>query len=215
MNSTGDSPHSTFAIWRELFGPRYRGQLALLCFGAWLHAASSLLAATTLPRAVEEIGGVALIGWAFMLYQMGSIVAGSATGLLFARFGLQKAMVAGATPYAVGCCVGAAAWDIKLLAGRATRHGRWGDAGTDLHCTPATLSAKVMPRIMALISTVWSMSVFFGPVVIGGSFANSGLWRFAFWALVIQAVIFIGCAWWVLRAHNESPKETRPFLVFD
>ena len=90
MNGTGESPTSTFAIWRELLGPAYRGQLALLCFGVWLHAASSLLAATTLPRAVEEIGGVALIGWAFMLYQMGSIVAGSATGLLFARFGLQR-----------------------------------------------------------------------------------------------------------------------------
>ena len=212
MNSAGGSPNSTFAIWRELFGPAYRGRLALLCFGVWLHAASSLLAATTLPRAVEEIGGVALIGWAFMLYQVGSIVVGSATGLLFARFGIQKAMVAGATLYAFGCCVGASAWDIKiLLAGRALQ-GMGGGAMLALTfiALQRLFPTKVMPRIMALISTVWSMSVCFGPVI-GGSFANSGLWRFAFWAFAIQAVIFIGCAWRVLRAHNELPKEARPF----
>ena len=57
---------------------------------------SSMLVATTLPRAVIDIGGHQLIGWAFSLYQLGSIVAGAASALLVARFGLRGAMIAAA-----------------------------------------------------------------------------------------------------------------------
>ena len=54
----------------------------MLCVGVWLHAASSMLAAITLPSAVREFGGGELIGWAFALYLLGSILAGAGTGVL-------------------------------------------------------------------------------------------------------------------------------------
>ena len=40
-----------------------------------------MLAATTLPGAVNEFGGANLIAWAFTLYQLGSITAAAGTGL--------------------------------------------------------------------------------------------------------------------------------------
>jgi hypothetical protein len=55
--------------------------VAVLCLGVWLHAADSLLAATVMPSAVAEIGGVAFIYWTVALYQLGSIVAGAITGI--------------------------------------------------------------------------------------------------------------------------------------
>ena len=64
--------------WREILTRAYLPQLLTLCLAIWLHAANSMLAATTLPEAVADIGGLRLISWAFALYLMGSIVA--ATG---------------------------------------------------------------------------------------------------------------------------------------
>ena len=52
-----------------------------------------MLAATTMPAAIAEIGGGAYIGWAFMLYQLGSIVAGAATALLVNRLGIRRTML--------------------------------------------------------------------------------------------------------------------------
>ena len=76
-----NSPDSTVepqAGWRELLARRYMPQLLVLGLAIWLHAANSMLAATTLPEAVGEIGGLRLISWAFALYLMGSIVAATA-----------------------------------------------------------------------------------------------------------------------------------------
>lgn len=80
---------------------------AVLCLGVWLHAADSLLAATVMPSAVREIGGLQYIYWTVALYQLGSIAAGAATGLLAIRLGLRAGMVIAAAIY------GSAAWPAR------------------------------------------------------------------------------------------------------
>ena len=69
MNSTGDSPPPPSRFGASCSAQIPRSTRTPLF---WRLAArrKQSLAATTLPRAVEEIGGVALIGWAFMLYQI-------------------------------------------------------------------------------------------------------------------------------------------------
>jgi MFS family permease len=90
-----------------------------LCLGVWLHAADSLLAATVMPSAVAEIGGLAFIYWAIALYQLGSIVAGAGTGMLAIRLGLRAAMSVAALVYGGGCVASALAPDIAtMLLGR-------------------------------------------------------------------------------------------------
>ena len=77
-------------------------RFCILAFGLWLHAACSMLAATTLPTAIDEIGGARLIGWAFSLYQLGSIIAGAATGLLVSRYSVRTAMLFSGSIYVIG-----------------------------------------------------------------------------------------------------------------
>ncbi len=60
--------------WRELRATGRLVSFVVLCLGVWLHAADSFLAATTMPAAVQEIGGVAFINWAIALYLLGAIV---------------------------------------------------------------------------------------------------------------------------------------------
>jgi MFS family permease len=75
---------------KTVFSKENNSRLFLLCFAVWIHAASSLLAATTLPSAVREFGGGDLIGWAFTLYLLGSILAGSSSALLLNFSGLRS-----------------------------------------------------------------------------------------------------------------------------
>ena len=69
--STPASPETPQVGWREVLAREHLPRLLVLCLAVWLHAANTMLAATTLPEAVGEIGGLRLISWAFSLYLMG------------------------------------------------------------------------------------------------------------------------------------------------
>ena len=189
--------------WSEVLSGGNLSKLLLLCFGVWLHAASSMLAATTLPSAITEIGGAHLIGWAFMLYQLGSIVAGTATGLLMARLGLRFALNSAAGLYGIGSLVCAMSPSIEvLLAGRLLQGigGGWLVALVFVSLN-RIFPPSFTPRIMAVVSAVWSVSAFCGPLV-GGTFATFGMWRFAYASFLIQSVIFIFFCFRVLKADD-------------
>ena len=94
--------------WRELYVDGHVARFTILCLGVWLHAADSMLVATLLPSAVDEIGGARFVSWTIALYQLGAIVTGAATGLLVVRFGLRSAMLGATFVYAVGCVLSAA-----------------------------------------------------------------------------------------------------------
>ena len=69
-------------MWREILTRQYLPKLLVLAMAVWLHAANSMLAATTMPSAAKEIGGLDLISWAFALYLTGSIVAAASISLV-------------------------------------------------------------------------------------------------------------------------------------
>ena len=106
------------AGWRELLGAGNLGVVVLVCLGPWLHAADALLITTMMPAIVAEIGGERLVAWNFALYEVGSIVAGAAGGLVAMRAGLRLPMAAAALIFALGCAVAVASRS-KLRAIRA------------------------------------------------------------------------------------------------
>jgi len=166
------------------------GPAAVLSLGVWLHAADGLMATTIMPNAVEDIGGLAYIYWTIALYELGSIVAGAATGLLVMRFGLRPAMSVAALIYAAGCVASAVAPDMAaMLAGRLVQGfgGGWMVALSHVGVT-RLYPARLWPGLIALISAVWGVSSLVGPTI-GGAFATAGLWRGAFWAFAAQAVV--------------------------
>jgi len=193
--------------WRAMLEGDRLPRFLVLCFGLWLHAASSMLAATTLPRGVIDIGGHQLIGWAFSLYQLGSILAGAATALLVTRFGLRSALLGAASVYGVGCCVCALAPDMPiLLTGRLLQGiGGGGLVALNYVALSRLFPNALLPRLIALTSAIWSVSAFCGPLI-GGSFASVGLWRLAFWAFALQALGLLLSAAKLLP--NEQPRST-------
>jgi len=180
-------------------------QFCILAFGVWLHAACSMLAATTLPSAIDEIGGASIIGWAFTLYQLGSIVAGAATALLIARLGFKYALLVAGCIYIMGSLICAIAPSMSILvSGRLIQGcgGGWLVALTFV-VTNREFPPEKIPKLQAILSAVWSVSAFCGPLI-GGTFSTIGLWRVAFWAFAMQGVLFLIAAGFVFK---ESPTQ--------
>jgi len=101
MNTPGNQEVS----WQALLSRQYLPKLATMALALWLHASNSMLTATTMPSAVEEIGGLNLISWTFALYLAGSISGGASISLLVARLGLKAAMIRTAVVFSIGCVV--------------------------------------------------------------------------------------------------------------
>ena len=70
------------AGWRDLLTREYMPRLVTMALALWLHASNSMLTATTMPSAVDEIGGLEWISWAFALYLAGSISAAATMSLV-------------------------------------------------------------------------------------------------------------------------------------
>ena len=177
----------------------------VLCLNVWLHAADSLISATVMPSAVAEIGGVAWIYWTTALYELGSIVAGAVTGVLALRLGLVRAIVLAALIYAAGCMASALAPDMgTMLAGRLAQGlgGGWMMALSYVGVT-RLFPASLWPAAFALVSAVWGVSAMVGPLV-GGVFANAGLWRGAYWAFGAQALVLAAIVPVILRGHADE-----------
>jgi MFS family permease len=176
--------------WRSIYREGHLGRFAVLCLGVWLHAADCLLVATLIPSAVADIGGAAYINWSIALYQLASITAGAAGGLLAGRFGYRPAMTGAALFYAIGCVLSALAPNMAvMLLGRVLQ----GSGGGSLVALAFVAMEHLFPtriavRLIAVISTVWGVAAFTGPLI-GGFFAALGQWRLGFWAFAAQALV--------------------------
>ncbi len=213
---TAGKTESFGASWSTLRRSGLLPQFLALCFAVWLHAANSMLAATTLPSAVEEVGGATLIAWAFTLYQLGSILAAAGSGLMVRRTGVRLGLLGASLVYGLGCIVCAIASHMEIVLIGRLMQGIGGGMLIALTYIALTRNfpAALMPRLMALISATWSTSAFCGPLI-GGTFSSLGLWRFGFWAFALQALLFVACALFVIKegkATGKSAPTTVPLL---
>ena len=177
-----------------------------MCLGVWLHAADALVATTVMPSAIEEIGGLSYIYWTIALYELGSIIAGAVTGVGVVALGLRTSMMAAALAYALGCVASALAPSMAaMLAGRLVQ-GLGGGAMLALSYVGVSqlFPEHLWTRVLAIVSGVWGVSSLVGPLV-GGVFAAAGLWRGAFWAFAVQAVLLILLTPSLVGPHRAPP----------
>jgi MFS family permease len=185
--------------WADVVGEGRLPLFALICLGVWLGAADSLVTATIMPSVGASLGGYAYFGWATAGYLLGSVLAGSSSGLLARRFGLRRATAAAALLYAAGCALSAAGPDMaSFLAGRLLQ-GIGGGWVTGF-CSVAIgllFPNRLLPRVYAAITGVWGIASLVGPMI-GGVFADAGVWRWVFWFFAVQAVAVAFAAWAML-----------------
>ena len=198
--------------WREVLAREHLPRLLVLCLAIWLHAANTMLAATTMPEAVGDIGGLRLISWAFALYLMGSIVAATAVSAFVAGHGLRQTMLVATLVYTLGCVICASAPVMPVLLAGRTVQGLGGGALVALVYVAQDrfFPNRLVPRIVACLSVVWMTSALCGPLI-GGAFATAGLWRAAFWSFALQGIILAALVHPLLaRAGSDAALEAHP-----
>jgi MFS family permease len=178
--------------WVGLLRREWIPSLAVLVGGVLLHSMNVMLLATVLPSVVGEVGGAALLSWPSTAYVASSIVAATCVGLLTAVFGARRVFSVGALLFGAGAMVCAFASAMShVIAGRFVQ----GFGGGLLSAVAYVLVRNVFPetvwpRVLGLLSGVWSVSVLVGPLV-GGIFARLGNWRGAFFTVTMLAGLLI------------------------
>ena len=194
--ATTDETRAGEVSWRALRLTGAMGQFLLLCLGVWLHAADSLVTATLVPSIVDEVGGIAYVGWTIALYQIGAIVAGAASGVLCQRIGVKRVLSMAALIYGLGCATAALAPAMSVLLLARFVQGAGGGMLISLSyiAIQQSFPQHLWGRLFGIEAAIWAAGSLLGPMI-GGLFANFGLWRGAFWFFAVQA-----CLLWILAA---------------
>lgn len=206
--------------WRDLLGEGRAPVLALVLLGCWVVAADSLVTATIMPSVGAALAGYAWFGWAASGFLTGLVVAGASAGWLAERIGLRAAMMLAGMAFAIGCAMSAAAPGIALfLAGRALQGCAAGWVIGLVYVALALLfPGRHLPRVFALATSVWGIATFAGPLL-GGMFADAGMWRGVFWLFAGQAILFTGASFALIPARaaragsGSGPLPVRPLLL--
>ena len=187
--------------WRDLLGEGRAPALALVLLGCWVFAADSLVTATILPSVGQSLSAYAWFGWAGSGFMIGLVVAGASAGWLAERIGLRAAMMLAGASFAIGCAMSAAAPDIAwFLIGRTLQGCAAGWLVGLVYVALALMfPTRHLPRVFALATSVWGIATFAGPLI-GGLFADAGLWRGVFWLFAGQALLFTGASFFLIPA---------------
>ena len=210
------SSDSVAVRWEELITREHLPKLITMSLALWLHATNSMLVATTVPSAVEEIGGLHLISWTFALYLAGSITAAASISMIVAKIGLRRSLIRAALVYTVGCVIVAVAPTMEiLLAGRVFQGlGGGGLIALVYVSQDRFFSNRLLPKVVALHSMVWMLAALSGPAI-GGAFATLGIWRMAFWSFAIQGILLVPAIHFLLRGgerDRDGPTDRIPIF---
>lgn len=205
------SPIETRPNWRDLWASGDLGRFCFISLGIVLHASNETMIATIMPSMVAEISGVKLVGWSLSIYEIGSITAGAAAGRLVSYMALRTNMVLAALLYAAGAMVCAAAPDMQwFLAGRLIE-GFGGGALVSLSYVSIErlFPRLIWPQLFAIISVVWGVSAFGGPLI-GALFAEASSWRTAFAVFAVAGIAMAAVSFGVLRGPKATQRKPAP-----
>lgn len=199
------------AGWGDLLG-RGNGLKALALTGSVaMHAINVHIVTTVLPSVVQEIGGLEWYAWSTTLFVMASIIGASLSVRVLASLGARKAMAGSLLLFALGTLLCASAPSMPmLLAGRAVQGLGGGTmAALSYMLIRAVFVPRMWPRAIALVSGMWGIATLSGPAV-GGLFAQSGHWRWAFWFLLPLIALQIALVWVQLQPARLLEKSSAP-----
>lgn len=195
------------ALWRS-------GDLARFCFislGLIFHAGCENMITTIMPSMIREIGGVEYTGWSFAIYETGSIIAGAAAGRLSVYWTVRSNMIVAAVIFAIGCTITALAPTMPILLFGRIMSGFGGGALISLSfvATQRYFPTRIWPQLMAILSVVWGISAFGGPLF-GGLVDTFLTWRWAFGIFAAAAIVFAAACLVILRGEKPSESSDVP-----
>jgi MFS family permease len=143
-------------------------------------AFEALAVATVMPAVKDELGGVALYGWAFSSFLLASLVGITFAGEQADRHGPARPFAVGLGLFTVGLAIGGLApamW--VLVIGRAVRDSARGDPPVAYVAVARAYPDDARARMFALFATAWVVPGLVGPGLAGVT-AEYLTWRLVF-----------------------------------
>jgi MFS family permease len=192
------------ATWRDLF---QTGGLTLFVIfgGTALQALEAFIASAMLPTVVADIGGLELFAWNTTIFIVASIVATLFAAVRPRSIGPRGGYMIAAAAFATGSLLcGLAPSMVVLLFGRLVQgFGAGLLIAQSISMYRIVFPQRLWPRVFAFNATIWGVGTLVGPAL-GGTFAEIGLWRWAFLGIVPVALLLALGALRVLPNTSES-----------
>jgi MFS family permease len=160
----------------------------VLSGGVALYAVNVYLTTSLLPNAVADIGGVKLYAWTMTAFLVASVFTSMLVSRTLGRRGPRQAYWIGLSLFGAGSVVAALAPTMEVLLGGRVLQGLGGGllAGLGFTVVRQALPDHLWQRSFGLMSAMWGFGNVVGPLL-GGFFAELGLWRLAFVLLAAGA----------------------------
>ncbi|MFQ6484106.1 MFS transporter [Brachybacterium epidermidis] len=174
---------------QSLFSAEFRRSTLALAALPFLVAFEMLAVSTVMPRAAEELGGVALYPLVFAAPPATSILSTVLAGAWCDRHGPMRVMTAGCVVFCAALLmVGLAPSMPVLVAGRGLQGLGMGLVTVSLYVLIARLyPPRLQPRMFTVLSAAWVVPGLVGPALAGWISDTVG-WRVVFWVVPLLVV---------------------------
>ncbi len=184
----------------DLFAPGLRGLTLGLVSTITLVALESLAIGTVMPIVADELGDLALYGWVYTAFFLGSLIGIVISGGILDRVPLHRPFAAGLGLFGLGLLIGGLAPSMPVLIAARFLQGLGAGAVTPTAYVAIgrTLPEPLQPRMFAMLSTAWVVPGVLGPslAAVVGEFVG---WRWVFLGLIPLLVVAGGVAITALR----------------
>lgn len=212
-NETSTVPQ---AKWADLLSGANALLTIALTGGVALHAINIYIVTTILPSVVNDIGGLEYYAWNTTLFVATSIVGSALSSKVLDSFGPKFSYLFALILFSLGSIWCAASPSMLVLLGGRALQGLGGGIlfALSYALIRIVFTENLWSRAMGVVSGMWGIATLCGPAI-GGIFAESGHWRWAFWALlpvaVFLALIVINQ---LPKKQTQAPKTSKiPFLA--
>lgn len=181
------------ALSAGVFSPGRRFLTSGLVLMVTLVAFEAMSVATVMPLVESDLGDLALYGWVFSAFFLGTLVGVVIAGTASDRMRPAIPFALGLVLFAIGLVIGGAAPTMLVLVlGRFLQGlGAGAMPATSYVCIARSYPLEQRPKMFALISSAWMLPSVIGPVIAAWIAETFG-WRWVFLGLLpLSAVIGI------------------------
>lgn len=189
MSTADTSSHLPNGTWKELFSSRYRAAAIVLASGVGMYAINVYVTGSMMPLVVREIGGREVYGWVTTAFLIAAVVATTFGPHVINAFGVPRAYLFAFCVFATGATACALAPSMEMLLCARFLQGSGGGLLSSFGFVVIRLvfPDRLWTKAAGLMSGMWGVGNLLGPII-GGIFAQLGLWRIAFASLGLIAV---------------------------
>jgi MFS family permease len=168
-----------------VFAPGRRVLTAGLVLTITFVGFESLAIATVLPDVRRDLGGVALYGWVFSAFMLGSLIGIVVAGSRSDSVGPARPFVVALALFCIGLAAGGLAPSMIVLVVARFVQGLGGGAIAPIAylAIGRAYPPSVQARVFAILSSAWVLPGLIGPAI-AGAVGDHASWRFVFLGLL-------------------------------